>query len=310
MEIIFQSQCMQQVLERARCYAKTSATVLISGESGTGKELVARYIHDHSERRAQRYCAVNCAAFSTSLAESELFGHEQGAFTSADRQRLGHLEATAGGTIFLDEIGELPLSIQAKLLRVLEQYEFFRVGGNASCEFKGRVVAATNRDLMREVDEARFREDLYHRLDVLSLRIPPLRERPNDIPALVNHFLRILSRDSNGKALAVSKSVMEQLRAFHWPGNIRQLRNVLHRASVLSPTSIITECELPNERPAKFEMPRQFYSLPLEEIERHVILARIHHCHGNKTAAATALGVTARTLRNKMAKYREETKAA
>ncbi len=310
MEIIFQSQCMQQVLEKARRYAKTSATVLITGESGTGKELVARFIHDQSTRHAQRYCPVNCAAFSTLLAESELFGHEQGSFTSADRQRLGHLESTADGTLFLDEIGELPLSIQSKLLRVLEQNEFYRVGGNDVCEFKARVIAATNRDLVSEVEGARFREDLFHRLDVLPIRIPPLRERSNDIPALVAHFLRLLSRDSANPILSVSKTVMEKLRAFHWPGNVRQLRNVLQRACVMSSSSIITECELPEENTNQLIMPRQFYSLPLEEIERHVIMARIHHCQGNKTAAATALGVTARTLRNKVAKYREESKAA
>ena len=310
MEIIYQSQCMQQVLDRARRYAATSATVLITGESGTGKELLARFIHDQSARHALRYRAVNCAAFSTTLAESELFGHEQGSFTSADKRRLGHLESTAGGTLFLDEIGELPLSIQSKLLRVLEQNEFYRVGGNDSCEFKARVVAATNRDLTNEVEASRFREDLFHRLDVLSLRIPPLRERSNDIPALVTHFLRDLSRDSATPILSVSKAVMEKLRAFHWPGNVRQLRNVLQRACVLSSGSTITECDLPEEKTNRLVMPRQFYSLPLDEIERHVIMARIHHCQGNKTAAATALGVTARTLRNKVAKYREESKAA
>ena len=310
MEIIFQSQSMQQVMERARCYAKTSATVLVTGESGTGKELVARYIHDQSSRRTQRYCAVNCAAFSTTLAESELFAHEQGSFTSADRRRLGHLEATADGTLFLDEIGELPLSIQAKLLRVLEQNEFYRVGGNDACVFKARVIAATNRDLDAEVNAGRFRDDLFHRLDVLPLRIPPLRERPNDIPALVNHFLRVLSREVSSPALTVSKQVMEKLRTFHWPGNVRQLRNVLHRACVLTPTAMVTECELPAEKPKLLQMPQQFYSMPLEEIERQIIMARIQHCQGNKTAAANALGVTARTLRNKVAKYREDTKAA
>ena len=176
MEIIFQSQSMQKVLERARCYAKTAATVLVTGESGTGKELVARYIHDQSNRRTLRYCAVNCAAFSTSLAESELFGHEQGSFTSADRRRQGHLETTSDGTLFLDEIGELPVSIQAKLLRVLEQNEFYRVGGNDACAFRGRVIAATNRDLERDMREGLFREDLFYRLNVVNFHLPSLAD--------------------------------------------------------------------------------------------------------------------------------------
>lgn len=301
---------MQQVLEAARKYARSSATVLISGESGTGKELVARYIHDHSGRSAKPYRTVNCAAISSSLAESELFGHERGAFTSADRIHRGHCESAQDGTLFLDEIGELPVAIQAKLLRVLESNEFYRVGGASPCSFHSRVVAATNRELTQEVSDGNFREDLLHRLDVLPIRIPPLRERTRDIPALVSHFLRLFANESEQPVDCVSQSVMEQFHAYSWPGNIRQLRNVIQRACVLAQGTTITECELPNVKAKDDHLPAMFESQSLDDIERQVILTRIEHFQGNKTAAAADLGVSARTLRNKMARYRSENRAA
>ena len=306
MEIIFQSRCMQGVLAMARRYAASSANVLICGESGTGKELVARYIHDQSPRAVQEYRVVNCAAVSTSLAESELFGHEQGAFTSADRQHRGHLEMTEDGTLFLDEVGELPLSIQAKLLRVVESGEYYRVGGTRRYEFHSRIVAATNRDLQQHVEDRLFREDLLHRLNVLPIRIPPLRERPRDIPPLVSYFVRQFSAESRQGVDGVSKETMERLYAYSWPGNVRELRNVIHRACVMADTRTISDCELPAERREPQLLPPEFATLPLDDIERHVILARIEQFQGNKTAAAAALGVSSRTLRNKMARYREE----
>ena len=306
MEIIFQSRCMQGVLAVARKYAGSSASVLICGESGTGKELVARYIHDHSPRAQREYRVVNCAAFSTTLAESELFGHEQGAFTSAERQHRGHMAMTEDGTLFLDEVGELPLSIQAKLLRVVESGEYYRVGGTQSCHFHSRIITATNRDLEQQVEAGRFREDLLHRLNVLPLRIPPLRERPRDIPPLVSYFVRQFSSESRAGVDGVCKETMERLYAYSWPGNVRQLRNVIHRACVLAETRTISDCELPEQRSEPQRLPPEFSTLPLDDIERHVILSRIEQFQGNKTAAAAALGVSSRTLRNKMARYREQ----
>lgn len=300
---------MQLVLESARKYARSSATVLVSGESGTGKELVARYIHDQSARASRQYRPVNCAAISTSLAESELFGHERGAFTSADRIHRGHCESAQDGTLFLDEIGELPIAIQAKLLRVLESTEFYRVGGSSPCTFSSRVIAATNRDLAEHVADGKFREDLLHRLNVLPVHIPPLRERTRDIPALVAHFLRLFANEAEQAVESVSADVMEQLYSYSWPGNIRQLRNVIQRACVLAEGPTITSCNLPETRDV-IAMTAQSHSWSLDEIERQAILARIEKFDGNKTAAAADLGVSARTLRNKMARYRTENRAA
>lgn len=310
MEIIFQSKSMQAVLAKARRYATSSANVLICGESGTGKELIARYIHDQSPRAHREYRVVNCAAVSISLAESELFGHEQGAFTNAERQHRGHLETTEDGTLFLDEVGELTLSIQAKLLRVVESNEYYRVGGTRKYEFRSRIVAATNRDLEESVEQREFRSDLMHRLNVLPIRIPPLRERARDIPPLVSHFVRQFSGESRAGVDGVSKDTMEKLYAYSWPGNVRQLRNVIHRACVLADERTISECELPEERGERELLPPEYSNLPLEAIERQVILARIEQFQGNKTAAAAALGVSSRTLRNKMARYRDEQRAA
>ena len=312
MNIIFQSKAMQEVLATAQRYAASSATVLIYGESGTGKELVARYIHDSSPRAERNYRTINCAAVSSSLAESELFGHEQGSFTSAERRHSGHFESAGDGTLFLDEIGELSLAIQAKLLRVLESNEFYRVGGTQCCELKSRVIAATNRDLSEQVAKLTFREDLLHRLEVLPLKIPPLRDRPRDIPALVSHFLNMFAGESQLVIDGVSREVMDQFYAYAWPGNIRQLRNVIHRACVLADSRIINECPLPETEQStdSSTLTHQFQSLPLEDIEKHIILDRLDQFDGNKTAAAAALGVSSRTLRNKMARYRSDNKAA
>lgn len=306
--IIFRSTAMQQALSRAQRFARSSATVLIVGESGTGKELIARYLHEQSPRADKRCVRVNCAAFHEGLAESELFGHEQGAFTGAVRRHDGCIEAAADGTLFLDEIGELPLTTQAKLLRVLEENEFHRVGSTEVRHMKARVIAATNRDLAGEVAFGRFREDLFHRLDVLTLRITPLRERPQDIEALVKHFLDLFRQQGDSQVVGVSDDVMQQLMLCPWPGNVRQLRNAIHRACIISDDPIIRQIDLSSCRsPIEDEagVPRDFCTLPLREIERRVILSRLERFQGNKNEAAADLGVTARTLRNKMALYRE-----
>ncbi|WP_437206728.1 sigma-54 interaction domain-containing protein [Planctomicrobium sp. SH664] len=306
--LVFQSQKMLQLLERVRRFARCGATVLLQGESGTGKELLARLIHQHSPRRHNPYLRVNCSALSLTLIESELFGHEAGSFTGAQSHRVGRLEETAAGTVLLDEVGELPLPLQAKLLRVLEEREFQRVGSNQSLRFEGRVVAATNRDLQQEVREGLFRGDLYHRLNVLTLEVPPLRQRPEDIPALVNHFIQQSQPELEQPVREVSRRVMQQLCDYPWPGNVRELKNVILRCCLLSTTSTIERIELPTEAEApsedREEMPSPFDRLPLDEIERRIILHRIQRFRGNKTEAAADLGVTSRTLRNKVSHYR------
>ncbi len=312
MTFVYQSQYMHGLLEQARRFAGTSATVLLLGESGTGKELMARYIHEHSPRASQPCVTVNCAAFQENLIESELFGHENGAFTGAVRQREGCIEAAQGGTLVLDEIGELPLSVQAKLLRVLEEHEFSRVGSHVVRRVHARIIAATNRDLAQDVADGRFREDLYHRLDVLSLRIAPLREHTQDIPALATHFVNRLAADGESHVSGIAASAMKQLKEFHWPGNVRQLRNTIHRACVMADDEHIESFELsdPSRPQLKICIPPDLEQLPLREIERHVILARLQRFEGNKTEAAAALGVTPRTLRNKMAEYQQLKRAS
>ena len=304
---------MQRVLTRARRFARSSGTVLITGESGTGKELLAQYVHDHSPRSGRPCIRVNCAAFHDGLSESELFGHEQGAFTGASRRHEGFLHAAADGTLFLDEIGELPLPTQAKLLRVLEAHEYNRVGSTDVQPMKARIITATNRDLRKEVSAGRFREDLFHRLDVLSLHLPSLRERREDIPILVRHFLAQFGSENEVPVQSIRDCVLAELLSARWSGNIRELRNVIHRACVEAENGIIESVEI--DRGARQEavsgtgLPQEFQSLPLEEIERVVILSRIEQYSGNKSEAAAALGVTARTLRNKLARWNELRKA-
>lgn len=315
--LIFRSSSMYDVLSRARRFARSSGTVLITGESGTGKELLAQYLHDQSPRAGRPCVRVNCAAFHDGLAESELFGHEQGAFTGASRRHDGLLHAAGEGTLFLDEIGELPLATQAKLLRVLEAHEFLRVGSTDVQRVNARIVTATNRNLWKEVAEGRFREDLFHRLDVLSVRLPPLRERAEDIPVLVDHFLKQFGHEGEVPVTAVGADLMQALLEFHWPGNVRQLRNVIHRACVEAETETVRDLASETwnalrsapQTGTEDDLPEGFQHLPLEEIERVVILARIERCRGNKTEAAAELGVTPRTLRNKIARWRELKKA-
>lgn len=311
MSMVYQSRAMQQLLERAKRFARTSCTVLLCGESGTGKELLARFIHQQSPRQAHAYVRLNCAALPENLIESELFGHEAGAFTGAATRRLGRFEAAAEGTVLLDEIGELPYSVQAKLLRVLEEREFQRVGGNDTLRLAGRVIVATNRELAQEVRQGSFREDLFHRLNVLALAVPPLRQRREDIPALVNFFVRQCQPELERPVRGVTRSVMEQLCDYDWPGNVRELKNVVLRFCILATEEVVDRVELPAPAPAVMEddsipdWPARFDQLSLEEIERCVILYRLRRYHGNKTEAAAALGVTPRTLRNKVAQYRK-----
>ena len=291
------SPAMRKVLELIDKVAPTDATVLVLGESGTGKELVARRIHHTSPRRDKPLVAVHCATFPENLLESELFGYERGAFTGANRRKVGHFEYADGGTIFLDEVGELPASVQAKLLRFLQERQFTRLGGVEPVRVDVRVIAATNRDLEREVREGRFREDLFYRLNVFPIELPPLRERREDIPLLVEHFLRQRNRPPD----VISPEAMEALLAYDWPGNVRELENVIERALILAGEGRITPDLLPFGRPkagAKVELPDE--GVNLEEVERELITQALEKAGWNKAKAAKLLGITRRRLYSRM----------
>ena len=306
-EIVHTSNVMRSLLHLAKRYAPTQATVLIQGESGTGKELLARFIHENSHRSDGPYIRINCSAFNESLVDSALFGHERGAFTGADSQRMGCFEAAGNGTLFLDEIGELPLPLQARLLRALEEKEFHRIGSFKMLPMTARVIAATNRNLDEAVHEGTFREDLFYRLDVLSLHVPPLRDRPDDIPLLAERFLRECCAENKAlEGLTLSENACRQLQQCEWPGNARQLRNIIQRTALQCEQVTVHGIDVPNRDAAPAELPQlppELATLSLKEIERLVIEARLKIHGGNKAEAAETLRVTARTLRNKLAAY-------
>jgi DNA-binding NtrC family response regulator len=309
--IVGQSAEMRAVFKSIEQVAPSRATVLITGESGTGKELIASALHHNSERKDRPFVKLHCAALAESLLESELFGHERGSFTGADRRRIGRFEQADGGTLFLDEIGEISAATQVKLLRVLQEHEFERVGGNQTVRADVRLVAATNRDLKKLVDEGKFREDLYYRLNVINLRLPPLRERRDDIPGLVMHFVQRFSRE-NGKTVdRVDPQAMRILRAHPWPGNVRELENVVERAVVLVDGSII----LPRHLPAELELggsadggvPR-IPGATLADLERYAILRTLEHVGGSTTQAAHMLGISVRKVQYRLRDYAEAPK--
>ena len=304
--LVYQSAAMDDLVKNTIEFAKSSATVLLTGESGTGKEMFAKLVHANSRRADKRFVRVNCAALSESLLESEFFGHERGAFTGAVERRIGRFEWADGGTILLDEVSEIPIQLQAKLLRVLEENEFQRVGSNQDRLTNVRVVATSNRDLQAEVQAGRFRNDLYHRLNVLQVEIPPLRERTEDIPVLTNLFVAMFKHEGQFRIREVSPSAMEKLTSYSWPGNVRQLRNVIHRGCVAARSSTITPGDLPQFKEPSKTLPSWLMELDLAEIERHVILANLNRFNGNKTRTAKHLSVTPRTLSNKMKLYREK----
>ncbi len=299
--IIGQSPAIEQCLKFIERAAPTPMTVLIHGETGTGKELVASALHYASPRRGKPLVAINCAALPENLVESELFGHEKGAFTSAVSRRKGRFELAEGGTVFLDEIGELSLGCQAKLLRLLEERCFERVGGSESIQVDVRVVAATNRDLLAEVDAGRFREDLYYRLNVLAVEIPPLRERREDIPPLVDHFL--LERCGAKKKL--TKTAEKKLATYSWPGNVRQLRNVIESAVVLGEGDDIRpeDLILPAASPRRAGVGGAWEPISLSELEKQHIERVLEHTGGNKKRAAEILGIERCTLYSKLKSY-------
>jgi transcriptional regulator with PAS, ATPase and Fis domain len=296
-----------EIVDKARRIAVSKLPVLIQGESGTGKELLGCLIHEASPRRQRRFIKVNCAAFSESLAESELFGHEKGAFTGADQRHLGCFERADGGSLLLDEIGEMPLRMQAKLLRVLEEETFDRVGGEEPVRVNVRLIATTNRDLEQEVAKGDFRRDLYYRLNAMPLFLQPLRARPNDIPLLVRSFIDRYGDQGQQRITSISPRAMDALSAYSWPGNVRQLRNVIQHACVLAQSDCIQPADLPALRePPNSPALSTASTRTLAEVERQLILDTLRDLGGNRTAAALRLGVTVRTLQNKLKKYRED----
>jgi two-component system response regulator HydG len=308
--IIGRSPAMLETMETIRQAAPSTATVLLYGESGTGKELLARAIHEQSPRMSGPLVIVNCAALPESILESELFGHEKGAFTGASGRKEGRIERAQGGTLFLDEVGELSPPVQAKLLRVLQEGEFERVGGHDTIRVDFRLVAATNRDLEADVRDGKFREDLFYRLNVIALELPPLRERPEDIALLTDHFVRLYAEKNRKPIAGLDDEAREALRRYAWPGNVRELENVIERAVVLTKSDVIRLADLPapiqsaegrteriQRQGAKVVIP---IGTKLEEVERFMILETLKETDGDKSLAAQLLGIAARTIYRKL----------
>ena len=319
-KIVGKSAKLVQTINLVQKIAPTSAPVLISGESGTGKELISFLIHHHSKRAQGPYVRINCASLSDSLLESELFGHEKGAFTGAYTQRKGRFEMAHGGTLLLDEITETPSRFQAKLLRVLEQQDFERVGGNNSIRVNVRIISTTNKDLLQEVAQGRFRQDLYYRLSGIRLIIPPLRERSEDLSDLVWHFVNLYAREMQRHIIKLDPAMTDIFAKYHWPGNIRQLRNVVLTSLILGVGQTLSLADvswlfdelqpLPQENKLSIsnsQIPTSgLAGLSLEQVERQVILDTLQHTSGNQTKAAKILGISDRTLRGKIRRYRQQ----
>lgn len=329
---IFRSAFMAQLFSLARDVAASEATVLITGESGTGKEVFARYIHENSNRKNGPFVAVNCAALPDNLVESELFGYEKGAFTGAINRKLGKFELADGGTILLDELGEIPIHLQAKLLRVLQEKEIERLGGTKPVRINVRILATTNRDLKKEVEAGNFREDLYYRLNVISIELPPLRDRKDDIMELATFFIEKYSQINGKNRCRLGEDATKALLEYDWPGNVRELEHTIERAVVLCRDDVITEKNLflhgitinqfimdkqdiqtvsdgepqtSDAQPAAQIQTSQSLTGTIADMERELILNTLKQTDGNRTRAAEQLGITVRTLRNKLNEYRE-----
>ncbi|MGE5147080.1 MAG: sigma-54-dependent transcriptional regulator [Candidatus Eiseniibacteriota bacterium] len=319
--IIHSDPALANVLKLADQIAPSDASVLIVGESGTGKELMARYIHNKSKRAKQRFVSVNCAAIPENLLESELFGHEKGAFTGAVARRIGKFEEADGGTLLLDEISEMDPRLQAKLLRAIQEREIDRVGGTQPVKVNIRVLATSNRDLAEEVRRGTFREDLFYRLNVVTLRLPPLRERPGDIKSLATHFLAKYSEANGVKAKPLSEAALAKLLGHGWRGNVRELENTIHRAVLVAhgadigPDAIMLMDGLAGpaaatagaaDSAAAGSATGSLVGRTVADVERDLILRTLDHCLGNRTHAANILGISIRTLRNKLKLYNEQ----
>lgn len=313
-QIVGQAKQMKDVFAKIQRAAAVDSTVLILGESGTGKELVAQALHHNSPRKKGPFVAVNCAAVPATLVESELFGHVRGAFTGATDRRVGRFEQADGGTLFIDEIGDFELGLQAKLLRVLETFTLTPVGGYEDKKVNVRVLAATSRDIYRMVQEGKFREDLFYRLNVVTIQLPPLRDRPDDVPLLVDHFLREISEQKHTPPRKIDSSILRRFMTYRWPGNVRQLRNTLESMMVLAEGDTLTEADLPDSiaegsigaLPQK-DLPT---GMTMEELEKLAITKALEQCGGKRTRAAESLGISVRTLQRKLRQYQMESAAA
>ena len=296
------SNAMQRIYRLAAQVAPTRATVLVTGESGTGKGALARALHDRSPRAGRPFVSVHCVALAESLLESELFGHEKGAFTGADRRRPGRFEIANGGTLFLDEVGEIPLATQVKLLRVLQEREFERVGGNEAIAVDVRIIAATNRDLAADVKAGRFREDLYYRLNVVPIEMPPLRMRHSDLEVLARHYLERFNEENGKTVLGFTPAARARIAEYSWPGNVRELENAIERAIVVCEGSHVDAEHLPiaNERTS---ITARIPGSTLAEIERYAIVATLEAAGGSTTKAAEMLGVSVRTVQYRLNEY-------
>lgn len=313
--VFSQNSGMSRIYEQIRKIAQSKASVLIQGESGTGKELVARAIHYYSSRCEKPFIRVNCAALAETLLESELFGHERGAYTGAVSKHVGRFELANEGTLLLDEVSEISPNIQAKLLRVLEEEEFERVGGEKTIKIDVRVVATTNRNLMDEIRKGTFREDLFYRLNVVPVHLPPLRERREDIPLLVDYYLKKYSFENNAIVKSIDRETMDYLCQYNWPGNVRELKNVIQRAVVMGTSEMLRKDQFTGLFP--YQETRQTESnltlaagKAIEDVERDLIYTTLEKTGGNKTRAAELLKITTRTLRNKLHKYDAENKSS
>ncbi len=306
--IVGQSQPIQELLETIEQVAPSKATVLITGETGSGKELVARAIHEQSQRKDRLFVPIHCAALSENLLESELFGHERGAFTGAIKQRKGRFEVADGGTLFLDEISEISPSIQVKLLRVLQEKQFERVGGSETLSVDIRIIAATNRSLQKLVDKGEFREDLFYRLKVITVNTPPLRERKDDIPLLVDAFVQRYAQENNKGAVKVSKEAMNHLVNYSWPGNVRELQGVIESMVLLARGDVIEAKNVPHEIRGDDDDGSVSHAsidadATLADVEKQVILDALKRHNGNRTKTAEALGIGRRTLIRKLHEF-------
>jgi two-component system response regulator FlrC len=319
--MVVQDANMRAVLGLADQVAPSDASILITGESGAGKEVIARYVHQKSRRARAPFISVNCAAIPENLLESELFGHEKGAFTGALARRIGKFEEANGGTLLLDEISEMDARLQAKLLRAIQEREIDRVGGSKPVKVDIRILATSNRDLAQAVKDGVFREDLLYRLNVVNLRLPPLRERPGDVLALAEHFIKKYAAANGVAVRPLSPDARQRLTAHRWPGNVRELENAMHRAVLLSSGDVIDELaiRLPDGQPmadagartaqtaslAAETVQRTFVGQTVSAVEQQLIIDTLEHCLGNRTHAANILGISIRTLRNKLKEYME-----
>ena len=303
--IIGKSAPMKKVFETIELVAPSRANVLVTGESGTGKEMIADAIHHHSPRREKSYIKVHCAALPESLLESELFGHEKGSFTGAIARKRGRFELANLGTIFLDEIGEISLQTQVKLLRVIQEREFERVGGEERIKVDVRIISASNRNLKDEIERGNFREDLYYRLNVVSIHVPPLRERPDDIPLMVHKFIEEFSKENNREIEGITNGALQALMSYKWPGNVRELRNVIESIVVLTKSRIITEQDLPvgvlsKDEKSSLKIP---VGVSLADAEKQLIMFTLEYTGGNKTKASEVLKIGRKTLHRKLSEY-------